>query len=168
MSYLTTDGRSAVHIRTADAETLGAAPNTVRLYADASATQGTLSSQRVTLESGANGAAPHHHTGSAELFFVLGGALQVLAGDQVLVAEEGDFLVVPPYMTHAFGAAAGHDADVLIVITPGVERFDYFRLLDKVRKGTASPQEILDSQERFDNLFEDSPVWRQAREPVSM
>jgi mannose-6-phosphate isomerase-like protein (cupin superfamily) len=151
-----------------DAETLGAAPNTVRLYADASATQGTLSSQRVTLESGANGAAPHHHTGSAELFFVLGGALQVLAGDQVLVAGEGDFLVVPPYMTHAFGAAAGHGADVLIVMTPGVQRFDYFRLLDKVRKGTASPQEILDSQERFDNLFEDSPVWRQAREPVSM
>ncbi|HEY3748896.1 MAG TPA: cupin domain-containing protein [Pseudonocardiaceae bacterium] len=162
MSYLETDG-AAVLVRAADTETLGEAPNTVRLYADAGATQGKLSSQRVTLSGGADGAAPHHHTGSAELFFVLSGSLQVLAGDDIVTAGEGDFLVVPPKMPHAFGASVGSDADVLIVITPGVERFEYFRLLDRVRKGTATPQEILDSQERFDNRFLDSPKWRAAR-----
>jgi mannose-6-phosphate isomerase-like protein (cupin superfamily) len=163
MSLLTTDGRSAVLVREAEAEQLGAEPNLVRLYADASATGGALSSQRVTLGTGANGAAPHHHTGSAELFFILDGSLQVLAGDHVTTAETGDFLVVPPRMPHAFGAAPGASADLLIVITPGVERFDYFRLLDRVGKGRATPQEVLDAQERFDNHFLDSPVWRQAR-----
>ncbi|HEX5116879.1 MAG TPA: cupin domain-containing protein [Pseudonocardiaceae bacterium] len=163
MSLLTTDGRSAVLVREADAETLGTASNMVRLYADASATGGRLSSQRVTLGEGVNGAVPHHHTGSAELFFILDGSLQVLAGDHVTTAETGDFLVVPPLMPHAFGATPGSGADLLIVITPGIERFDYFRLLDRVGKGQADPQEILDSQERFDNVFLDSPVWRQAR-----
>lgn len=164
MSLLTTDGRSAVLVREAEAEQLGEAPSIVRLYADASATGGALSSQRITLGTGANGAAPHRHTGSAELFFILAGSLQVLAGDQVVTADTGDFVVVPPLMPHAFGAAPGSGADVLIVITPGVERFDYFRLLERVGKGQASPQEVLDAQERFDNHFLDSPVWRQARE----
>jgi quercetin dioxygenase-like cupin family protein len=163
MSLLTTDGRSAVLVREADTETLGTESNMIRLYADASATGGALSSQRVTLGEGANGAVPHHHTRSAELFFVLDGSLQVLAGDQVATAETGDFLVVPPMMAHAFGATPGSGADLLIVITPGIERFDYFRLLDRVGKGQADPQEVLDSQQRFDNVFLDSPVWRQAR-----
>ncbi|HEX3790856.1 MAG TPA: cupin domain-containing protein [Pseudonocardiaceae bacterium] len=162
MSVITRTDRAVV-VREADAEVLGAAPSTVRLYADASSTGGALSSQRVTLGPGADGASPHHHTGSAELFFVLDGSLQVLAGDQVVTATEGDFLVVPPLMAHAFGALPGVGADVLIVITPGVERFEYFRLLDRVARGTASPQEILDSQERFDNRFLDSPVWRATR-----
>lgn len=163
MSLITTDDQGAVFVRAGDAETLGGDPSTIRLFADSSATGGALSSQRVTLGPGANGAVPHHHGNSAELFFILGGSLQVLAGADVVTANEGDFLVVPPRMPHAFAAAPGESADVLIVITPGVERFEYFRLLDRVRRGEASPQEILDSQERFDNHFLDSPVWTRAR-----
>jgi mannose-6-phosphate isomerase-like protein (cupin superfamily) len=163
MSFLTTGDRSAALVRAADAELIGEAPGTIRLLADAGATGGASSSQRVTLGDGANGAVPHHHTGSAELFFVISGSLQVLAGDDVVTAGEGDFLVVPPGMPHAFGATEGHDADVLIVLTPGIERFEYFRLLDRVRRGTATPQEILDTQDKFDNHFLDSPPWRAAR-----
>lgn len=35
--------------------------------------------------------------------------------------------------------------------------------MDRIRKGEASPQEILNTQDRFDNHFVDSPIWRQAR-----
>jgi hypothetical protein len=42
-------------------------------------------------------------------------------------------------------------------------RFDYYRLLDRVQRGEASPQEIRDSQDRFDNHYVDSPVWKAAR-----
>jgi len=53
---------------------------------------------------------------------------------------------------------------VLILFAPGAkDRFEYFRLADRVIKGQASPQEILVAQERFDNHFIDSPIWRQAR-----
>jgi hypothetical protein len=51
----------------------------------------------------------------------------------------------------------------ILFLMPGVERFEYFRLGDRIRKGQASPQEILDTQDRFDNHFQDSAVWRQFR-----
>lgn len=44
--------------------------------------------------------------------------------------------------------------------SPGTARFDYYRLLDRVHRGEADPQEIADSQDRFDNHYVDSPVWR--------
>jgi hypothetical protein len=72
-------------------------------------------------------------------------------------------LFVPPHTTHAFGASTRSGADVLIVFTPGVERFEYFRMIDRIRRGEASPAEILASQDRFDNHFVDSETWRATR-----
>ena len=71
-------------------------PATVRLLADSSATGGVLSTVRVTLAEGADGARPHHHASSSELFYVLGGAVEILSGDTVLTAHAGDLIVVPP------------------------------------------------------------------------
>lgn len=67
-------------------------------------------------------------------------------------------------MPHAFGAPAATESEVLIVFAPGLEdRFEYFRLVDRVQRGQASPREILATQDRFDNHFLDSPIWRQRR-----
>lgn len=132
----------------------------VRLYADHRTTHGRFSANATHLPPGAGGPPPHFHTSSAELFYLLGGALRVLAGDEIHTLHEGDLLVVPPNMPHAWAATPDAPADALIIFTPGIERFDYFRLGDRIRKGEASPQEILDSQDRYDNHFVDSPVWR--------
>ncbi|GAA3732770.1 hypothetical protein [Salinactinospora qingdaonensis] len=67
-------------------------------------------------------------------------------------------------MAHAFAAAPDATADVLIIQTPDAERFEYFRLIDRINRGEAEPQELLDTQERFDNHFLDSPLWRQTRD----
>jgi hypothetical protein len=45
----------------------------------------------------------------------------LLAGDRLLSADEGDLAVVPPELPHAFAAAQVSDADLLIVITPGIK-----------------------------------------------
>lgn len=156
-------GFSPLVIRAQDAEFLGAGSDTIALLADASATGGLLGVSRTTLGQGRNGATPHYHRGSAEMFFILDGRLQVLAGDEVVEVGAGDTLVVPPHTVHAFAAAPGSGADTLIVITPGVERFDYFRLLDRVRHGHADPQELLAVQDRFDTHFVDSTPWRRTR-----
>jgi hypothetical protein len=37
---------------------------------------------------------------------------------------EGDLVLASPRLPHAFGAAAELDADMLVVIAPGVERSD--------------------------------------------
>ncbi|MYZ34126.1 MULTISPECIES: cupin domain-containing protein [unclassified Streptomyces] len=156
-------GFSTLVIHREDAEFLGAGSDTIALLADASATGGLLGVSRTTLGHGRNGATPHYHRGSAELLFVLDGRLQVLAGEEVVEVEAGGTLVVPPQTIHAFAALPGAGADVLIVITPGVERFAYFRLLERVRQGRADPQDLLAFQDRFDTHFVDSIPWRRTR-----
>ena len=111
---------------------------------------------------------PHLHRRSTEVFFVLDGSLTALAGDEVISLEKGDFLSVPPGMPHAFGASPGSDADFLILYTPAdAKLFEYFRLVDKVIRGQAAPDEILASEERFDNHFLQSNLWQAVRQAAS-
>ncbi|MEV8430040.1 cupin domain-containing protein [Streptomyces chartreusis] len=149
----------SVIVRAAEAELVGRAPTTVRLLADSGQTGGALSTQRVTLTGGADGAKPHRHDNSAEMFFLLDGAAEILSGDDVVTAGPGDLVVVPPGKPHAFAAVPGSDADLLIVITPGVERFEYFRHLQRIALGEATVESLLEVQDRYDNHFMKSEVW---------
>ena len=79
MSLVTPTEGNAVVVRAEEAERVGYPPQAVRLLADSSAAGGRLSAQRVTLADGADGASPHHHSGSAELFYVISGSAQLLA-----------------------------------------------------------------------------------------
>jgi quercetin dioxygenase-like cupin family protein len=153
----------SVIIRDAEAEVVGGAPAGVKLLADSSATGGALSTVRVTLAEGADGARPHLHHNSAEMFFLLDGAAELLSGDDVVTAERGDLVVVPPGRPHAFAAVPGATADILIVITPGVERFEYFRHLQRIRLGEVGPESLLEVQELYDNHFLRSPAWEARR-----
>lgn len=163
MSLIVPDFTESVIVRSADAEIIGRTPTTIRLLADAGSTGGALSTQRVTLTDGADGAKPHHHANSAELFYLLDGTAQLLSGDQVVTAERGDLVIVPPGLAHAFAAAPGHDADILIVITPGVERFEYFRHLERIAYGKQPPESLLEVQELYDTYFRTSATWDKAR-----
>jgi quercetin dioxygenase-like cupin family protein len=163
MTHIDSSDGAAVLVRAADAEVIGFPPQTVRLLADSSSTGGHLSTQRVTLGAGADGANPHHHASSAELFYVLSGSVQLLAGNRVHVAGEGDLAVVPPGLPHAFAAAPECDADLLIVITPGVERFEYFRHLARIGSGAQPRESLLEVQALYDTFFGESPAWQQAR-----
>jgi mannose-6-phosphate isomerase-like protein (cupin superfamily) len=96
MSHVSPDAQGAVLVRTGDAETIGEPDRVLRLLADSSATGGLLSTQRVTLMNGIDGAYPHHHAKSGELFYVIGGTVQLLIGDQVSEAHQGDLAFVRP------------------------------------------------------------------------
>ncbi|MFY4717447.1 cupin domain-containing protein [Streptomyces sp. LaBMicrA B280] len=146
-------------VREAGAEVVGGDPVAVRLLADSGATGGALSTVRVTLAAGADGARPHVHHRSAEMFYLLDGAAEVLSGEDVVTAERGDLIVVPPDRPHAFAAVPGSTADLLVVIAPGVERFEYFRHLQRVRLGELGPESLLEVQERYDNHFLESAAW---------
>jgi mannose-6-phosphate isomerase-like protein (cupin superfamily) len=129
------------------------------LLADASATNGALSAHRIQLASGADGAKPHRHGNSSELFFIVDGALDLLVGSAIVTANAGDLLVVPPHCDHAFRASANRTADALIVITPGIERFDYLRQVTRIRRGEAASDSLLSQQDRFDTHFVTSDIW---------
>jgi mannose-6-phosphate isomerase-like protein (cupin superfamily) len=149
--------------RGASAELAGNSQAKVRLLVDSSATGGALSTVRVSLEKGADGARPHRHDRSAEMFYVLDGAVQVLSGAEIVKAEQGDVIVVPPRMPHAFSTQRGTSAELLIVITPGVERFEYFRKLTRIARGEEQPESLRDVQELYDTYFLNSPEWDAAR-----
>lgn len=165
MSFLVPQFAESVVVRAADAEVIGKGPVQMRLLADSSATGGALSTVRVTLQAGADGARPHHHAGSAELFYVLEGSVQVLSGRDIVTSDAGDLIVVPPRLAHAFRAARGRSADLLIVIAPGVERFGYFRKLERIAYGKEPPESLLEVQELYDTYFVKSPEWEAAEYP---
>ena len=140
-----------------------AAPVSLHLAANCA---GALSSHRVALGRGAEGAVPHRHDHSSELFYILHGAFDVLVEDNVVTARTGDLLVVPPGSAHAFAAHHDSTAEALIIATPGIERFDYFRHVVRRRQGSEPPEALLGLQDRFDTHFLDSPAWQRARSTV--
>ncbi len=96
-------------VRGAEAEVVGAPAARVKLLADSSATRRVCYPPvQVTLAKNADGARPHHHDHSAEMFYVLDGVVEILSGKQIVKAERGDVIVVPPKLPHAFSAAQGH------------------------------------------------------------
>ncbi|WP_327107241.1 cupin domain-containing protein [Nonomuraea glycinis] len=149
-----------------DAETIISPTATGRLLLDSSDTGGALSTIRMTLADGADGAVPHHHATSTELFYILDGRARVLAGEEIVTLEAGDVASVPPLTPHAFAAAPGYTADLLVIVAPGIQRFEYFRLLDRLRKGEATLEELLASQDVYDNHFLDSPAWTRDRQAL--
>lgn len=158
---------AGIFVPFADAESLDFPNiNLTRLLAEGAATNGAFSALRTTLLPGADGARPHHHRRASELFFVLDGAVDILAGDEVITARAGDFAVVNPGAMHAFAnGSTDASADMLIILGPAVERFGYFRLLQRVVTGQASIADVLATQEQYDNWFGDSPTWTAHRQP---
>lgn len=162
MSIQLANFNRSVVVRGASAEVVGAPSAKVKLLADSSATGGALSTVHVTLEKGADGARPHRHDQSAEMFYVLNGVVKVLSGAEIVTAGEGDVIVVPPGLPHAFSAERSSGAEILIVIAPGVERFEYFRQLTRIAQGKERPESLREVQDLYDTYFLNSPEWEAA------
>lgn len=142
--------------RAATAETISDGPGSViTLLTDTA----ELTCNTATFEAGAAGAPVHFHTKATEFFHVTDGRLDILVGDEIHTLTKGDFLAVPPGVKHAFAPAADFGAEVFVGFTPGMGRFDYYRLLGRVRAGEATVQDIIDSQPVYDNHYAESEVW---------
>lgn len=145
-------------------ELLRTAPGTsIGLVADSQAAFGAASILDVVLDKGATGVGPHCHARSSELFVIVSGQIEMLTGDRVSTLKGGDVVVVPPLMAHAFACDPGHDARLYTIIAPGVQRFDYFRLLDDIFHGRAEHSLLEPAQAEYDVWYVDSPAWNEAR-----
>ena len=147
-----------VLIRAGEAETLSASG--VTLLADVTDTGGHLTSHRSIFQPGKEGAPPHLHREAAELFFVLGGSLRVLAGKKLVELNHGDYLLVPPNTPHAFEAAGNEPAEVLFVLTNAKPRFGYYRLLESAYRGETDWAEVAKTSDLYDNHYVESPTWK--------
>ncbi|MER5351704.1 cupin domain-containing protein [Kitasatospora sp. NPDC002551] len=161
---MTAERAGAIVVRAEDAERVELpAGGAFGLLVDGDATRGALGANRLTLGVGANGARPHHHAVSWEFFQVLDGAAEFLLGEELVTVAAGGAVAVPPLLPHAFGAAAGSTADLLVVAAPGVRRFGYFRALGDVTRGRLPFEDLRARQEEYDVYFGASAVWEAAR-----
>ncbi|MFE2166831.1 cupin domain-containing protein [Streptomyces sp. NPDC059447] len=154
----------------------------IRLLADAADTGGAVGANLLKLAAGAEGAGPHHHTRSTEVFHVVAGTAWFRlfgpdggdggdgakgadgpgdadgpGGDRVETVGAGGLVVVPPGTVHSFGAAPWQEAELLVLLTPGVDRFGYFRTLGRVRRGEEPFEILLPEQQRYDVHFAGAP-----------
>jgi mannose-6-phosphate isomerase-like protein (cupin superfamily) len=123
---------------------------------------GAVSASRLTLATGADGAPPHHHKLSHEVFYVLDGTMVFRLGDTLTSVGKGGLVIIPPDLTHAFGAADGEVADVFVVLSPGIERFGYFEQLAAISRGEREFASLYPEQDRYDVHLVDLPDWRSA------
>ena len=82
MSATLTGPYPPVLVRAGEAERLDLIGHV--LLADSSATGGALTSHRVALARGADGAVPHRHDHASELFYILDGAFDLLVDEDVV------------------------------------------------------------------------------------
>jgi mannose-6-phosphate isomerase-like protein (cupin superfamily) len=133
------------------------------LLADAKETGGVLGVNRLTLSEGADGARPHHHALSTELFYVVEGAADFFLDGAMVRVEAGGAVLIPPGMVHAFGAVPGTPVELFVAVTPAVDRFDYFRALGRIQRGEESFSSLLPLQGRYDVHFADAAAWLRLR-----
>ena len=136
------------------------------LLVDGPATRGTLGVHRTVLRDGREGASPHHHVHTTEVLFVLRGGVQLLVGDEIVEVGRGDLVVVPPAAVHAFAAAPGRDAEVLVAVTPGIERFSLFRRLEAASTGRDPTATVVADESTYDTYADTSDVWDRARHHI--
>lgn len=72
-----------------------------------------------------------------------------------------------PNQVHAFGTPGKSKAELLIVQSPGLDRFEYFLLIQRLMKGEATMEDLLATQDRYDNHFVDSPSWTARRSSLA-
>src|SRR6187397_1416454 len=95
-------------------------------------------------------AAPlHRHTREDEYSYVVKGRMGALLGDDVVYAEEGDYVYKPRNQWHTFWNAGDEPCYILEIISPaGFE--DFFRAIDDLGGALeAPPEELAALSERY-------------------
>ncbi|MFE0106206.1 cupin domain-containing protein [Streptomyces sp. NPDC059009] len=131
-----------------------------QLLEDSRGTGGLLGANRLALPAGADGTRPHQHRLSTELFYVLTGTMEFLLDGTLTPVAAGGLVVVPPGTVHAFGAAPDAPAEFFAVLTPGIERFAYFRQLGRIARGEADWSTMDGLHDTYDVHFDGAAGWR--------
>ena len=96
-------------------------------------------------------AAPlHRHTREDEYSYVLEGRMGALLGDDVVVAEAGDFVFKPRNQWHTFWNAGDEPARLIEIISPaGFEKMFEEMVDNGVPDGPPPPERLADLEDRY-------------------
>ena len=115
-------------------------------------TDGQLGVFEFTMEPGANGASPHIHRKLTEIFYVVEGEVELMAGNQKTLGRPGSLLLVPPGQVHGFSNSATQRSTLLILFCPADKREGYFEGMAELTRDGRQPtrEELLDLMRRYD------------------
>jgi len=104
------------------------------------------------LEPGSVGTSPHTHHEIVEIFYVLSGELDILAGDRRVIGRTGSLISVPPDVVHAFRNFADDPVEFLLLFCPAHNREEYFKEVAELARSGALNDEALRTEldARFD------------------
>lgn len=102
----------------------GASDDYMHLKAAGEDTEGCFALLEYYARPRSKGAIPHWHDGHEEGFYVLEGELEMLVGDETVVAEPGEFILVPRRVVHAFANRTDRPARFMATFSPaGFEKW---------------------------------------------
>lgn len=102
------------------------------------------------MAAGHEGPKPHVHRTHEELFYVLQGDVEFLAGQQSTQLGPGSALFVPPGSVHAFRNCGTGDARFLLVVSPsGLHRY-FQEIAEMNTAGTLSPAAMTELRLKYD------------------
>ena len=109
------------------------------------------------MDPGALGARPHTHSRLTEIFYVVDGEVELLAGRKRVTGRRGTLLLVPPNSVHGFANTGRLPATLLIMFCPADRREEYFAGLAELTKDGRQPgrEEMVSLMKRFDQEMVD-------------
>jgi mannose-6-phosphate isomerase-like protein (cupin superfamily) len=106
-----------------------------------------------TVDARDDGPPPHVHRQHQEAFFVVEGTLSFRVGEEMIEAEAGSFIFVPPSVVHTFSNRTDAPARCVNAYVPGgIEGF-FVEVGDLVASGEPEPAEIDRLSARYDVFF---------------
>ena len=98
------------------------------------------------------GTGDHVHSRLEEIFYIIEGEFQIRAGDKMLRAKAGDFVLVPPGVPHGFANPGGGPAKMVLVISPAGAHEHYFEELAELlaKPGAPDAEAIAELRSRYD------------------
>lgn len=131
---------------------LGAHGSRIEVVASSAETGGTLSLYRWRLAPASRGPGPHFHTTFDETFVVEEGEVAFFDGRTWRTLRPGDTAHAAAGGVHALRKERAEPATVLMILTPGVPREEYF-----ARLATIDERELSRLHEAHDNHFVEAP-----------
>jgi mannose-6-phosphate isomerase-like protein (cupin superfamily) len=105
------------------------------------------------------GPMPHIQTREHEGFYVLEGEITFTMDGKEIIAKSGNFVNVPPHVTHSFKNKTNILAKMLVVLVPGGLENLFFQVGDEVLDTTIQPPLMSeDKMKKFANLLSDYGV----------
>ena len=130
-------------VRGGEGRSLWVVGDTYTFKATGESTGGSLALLEASIPPG-SGPPPHVHADEDEAFYMLAGALELMAGEEILIARTGDFVFVPRGTLHCFKNVGIDAARALILFAPaGFERF-FAEVGSPARPGEQAPPLSID------------------------